>query len=396
MDVKSVVAIVKGSVTPGDEEVDRMVRDVVALSGGLDGIVSKGSTVLIKPNLVAPIAQDRGATTDPRICRSLVDQVRERGGRGIIVESSAIGVDTEEAFEVCGYNALREQGYEVVDLKKAALVAVPVPRGTVLKGLKLPELALQADAIISVPKMKTHDQSIATLALKNMKGLVPDTLKKQFHTTFGVFRAVAELNTVVKPCLSVVDALVAQEGLGPVFGSPVAMGLLVAGRDPVAVDSISGLIMGIEPSRLEVSKYAAELGLGVMDARHIEVVGTTVESVKKNFKLASEALEDTLDLPRGFELVFNEMACTGCRTGVLSSLWDMAEEGQLGVLRDTRVIAGMMEAPPPPSTKRTIYVGACAAKFSHQSEFVKGCPPNNVDIRACFTGVTPQTFFVEQ
>ena len=396
MDVKSVVAISKGSVTPGDEEVDRLVRDVVALSGGLDGIVSKGGTVLIKPNLVAPMAQERGATTDPRICKSLVDQVREWGGRAIIAESSAIGVDTEEAFEVCGYNALREQGYEVVDLKKATLVTVPVPMGTVLKELKLPELVLQADAIISVPKMKTHDQSIATLALKNMKGFLPDTLKKQFHTTFGVFRAVAELNTVVKPSLSIMDALVAQEGLGPVFGSPVPMGLLVAGRDPVAVDSVAALIMGIEPSLLEISKHAEELGLGVMHPRHIEVVGTTVEAVKRCFKLASEALQDTLDLPPGFELIFNEMACTGCRTGVLSSLWDMAEEGQLGLLRDTRVVAGMMEAPPPPSAKRTIYVGACASKFSYQSEFVKGCPPNNVDIRACFTGVTPQTFFVEQ
>ncbi len=91
------------------------------------------------------------------------------------------------------------------------------------------------------------------------------------------------------------------------------------------------------------------------------------------------------------------MACTGCRTGVLSSLWDLAEEKQLGVLRDTRIIAGMMdEAPPPPSDKRTIYVGACASKFRYESEFVKGCPPNNVDIRACITGSTPQSFFVGQ
>ncbi len=396
MDAKSVVAIVRGAVPPGDEDVDRMVREVVALSGGLDGVVSKGSTIIIKPNLVAPMVVDRGATTDPRICKSLADQVRERGGRAIIAESSAIGVDTEEAFKVCGYDALRAQGYEVVNLKKSTLVTVPVPMGTVLKELILPQLVLQADAVISVPKMKTHDQAIATLAIKNMKGLVPDTLKKQFHTTFGVFRAVAELNTVVKPALSVVDALVAQEGLGPVFGSPVPMGLLVAGRDPVAVDTVAGLIMGIEPSELETSKHAAELGLGIMDMERIAIVGAQIDSVRRRFKRAGEALEEALDLPEGFELVFNEMACTGCRTGVLSSLWDLAEEKQLGVLRDTRIIAGMMDEPPPPSSKRTIYVGACASKFRYQSEFVKGCPPNNVDIRACITGATPLSFFVGQ
>jgi uncharacterized protein (DUF362 family) len=396
MEAKSVVAIVRGLGPLEDGDIDRMVREVVILSGGLGGIVRKGGTVLIKPNLVAPMAPERGATTDPRVCRSLADQVRELGGRAVIAESSAIGVDTEEAFKVCGYDALRVQGYEVVDLKKAALVTVSVPMGTVLKELKLPQLALQADAIISVPKLKTHDQSIATLALKNMKGLVPDTLKKQFHTTFGVFRAVAELNTVVKPALSIVDALVAQEGLGPVFGTPVTMGLLVAGRDPVAVDTVAGLIMGIEPQELEVSKHASELGLGAMDMDRIEVVGVAIDSVKRRFKRAAEALEETLHLPDGLELIFNEMACTGCRTGVLSSLWDLAEEGQMGVLRDTRIVAGMMEAPPLPSLKRTIYVGACASKFRYQSEFVKGCPPNNVDIRACITGVTPEKFFVEQ
>ncbi|MFC2008891.1 DUF362 domain-containing protein [Chloroflexota bacterium] len=68
-------------------------------------------------------------------------------------------------------------------------------------------------------RWKTHRQSPATLALRNLKGLVPDTLKKQSHTTFGVFRSVAEFNTVVKPALSIVDTMVAQEALGPVFGA---------------------------------------------------------------------------------------------------------------------------------------------------------------------------------
>lgn len=321
MDARSVVAIVKGPVPPGDKDVDRMVREAVALSGGMRDIVSPGATVIIKPNLVAPMAPERGATTDPRVCRSLADQVRELGGRAIIAESSAIGGDTEEAIKVCGYADLRARGYEVIDLKKEKLVTVPVPRGTVLKELRLPEVVVRADAVISVPKMKTHDQALATLAIKNMKGLLPDTLKKQFHTTFGVFRAVAELATVVTPRLSVVDGIIAQEGLGPVFGSPVSMGLLVAGRDPVAVDTVAGLIMGIEPSGMETTTYAAELGLGVMDMNRITVVGTPVDAVKRRFKLASEALDETLHLPGGFELIFNEKACTGCRTGVLSSLW---------------------------------------------------------------------------
>lgn len=395
MDGKSVVAIVKGPRKPDEREVDRMVREVVALAGGLDRLVHPGATVIIKPNLVAPVAPERGATTDPRVCKSLADQVRELGGRAIIAESSAIGGDTEEAIRVCGYEPLRAQGYEVLDLKKEKLVTVPVPRGTVLKELKLPEVVVRADAIISVPKMKTHDQALATLAIKNMKGLLPDTLKKQFHTTFGVFRAMADLNSVVKPAFSVVDGIIAQEGLGPVFGSPIEMDLLVAGRDPVAVDTVAGLIMGIEPAGMETSTYASQLGLGVMDMNAITVVGTPIDAVKRRFKLASEALEETLHLPPGFELVFNEMACTGCRTGVLSSLWDLSEQGKLEVLRDTRIVAGLMASPPPASSKRTIFVGACAGKCRNQGEFVKGCPPNNVDIRAAITGVADASFLTK-
>jgi len=271
---KSIVAIVKSSEKPDDREVDRIVREAVKSSGGLTGIVSPGAVVVIKPNLVAPVAPERGATTDPRVCKSLADQVRELGGRPIIAESCAIGGDTEAAIRVCGYEPLRAQGYEVLDLKKADLVTVPVPRGTVVKELRLPEVVVRADAVISVPKMKTHDQALATLAIKNMKGLLPDTLEKQFHTTFGVFRAMADLNSVVKPAFSVVDGIIAQEGLGPVFGTPVHMGLVVAGRDPVAVDTVAGLIMGIEPVAMETTRYAAEMGLGVMDMSAIEVVGT--------------------------------------------------------------------------------------------------------------------------
>ena len=392
MTQRSTVAIVRRPTPPSDEDVDLMVREAVRLSGGLQDLISRGATVIIKPNLLAPAGPERGATTDPRICMSLADQVRELGAHPVIAEGSAIGEDTEESFRVCGYDLLRSQGYELIDLKKAKTVKVPVPGGTVLSELDLPELVVNADAIINVPKIKPHDQVRATLAIKNIKGVLPDTLKKKFHTTFGVFRAVAELNTVLKPVLSVVDGIIAQEGLGPLFGTPVDMGLVIAGRDPVALDTITGLLMGIEPSKMETTKYAAELGLGTMDLNMIDVVGVPVEKVRRRFKLASEALEEALFLPPGFELLFNEMACTGCRTGVLSTIRDLEIEGGTDVLRDVRIVAGKMDAPPPASDKRTLFVGVCTARFKTLGEYVQGCPPNNVDILSAITGTSDHQF----
>jgi uncharacterized protein (DUF362 family) len=253
----STVSIVKGQKAPGEREIDAMVRKAIALVGGIADIVSLGDTVIIKPNLIAPASPDRGATTDYRICRSVANLVKEMGANPIIAESSAIGVDTEESFTASGYNELRNQGFEVIDLKKSRTVKVPVPKGRVPKELELPELVVKAKAIISVPVVKTHDQVLATLSLKNVKGLVPDAIKKKFHTTYGVFQAVADLNTVVRPALAVVDGIIGQEGLGPLFGTPIEMDLIIAGKDPVAVDSITGLVMGIAPEQIETTKYAA-------------------------------------------------------------------------------------------------------------------------------------------
>jgi len=394
---KTIVSIVKGQKGPDEQQIDAMVRRAVALIGGISDIVSRGDTIVINPNLIAPAAPESGAITDVRVCRALARLVKEIGATPVIAESSAIGVDTEEAFAAAGYDQLRNEGFDVIDLKKSKTVKVPVPNGKVLKEVDLPELVVNAQAIISVPSMKTHDQVLATLSLKNMKGLLPDTLKKKFHTTYGVFQAVADLNTVVRPALAVVDGIIGQEGLGPLFGDPVEMDLVIAGKDPVAVDSITGLVMGIDPEQIETTRLAAELGIGVMDPALIEVAGESVSAVRRRFKLASEAISDSMHFPQGFELIFNEKACTGCRNGVLSTLRDLDVEGQLEKAKGLRIIAGQMDQEPSPAPgKRTLLVGACTARFKDCGEFLNGCPPNNVDIISAITGTGEHDFFTQR
>lgn len=379
---KSLVAIVKGSTDPDASQIDALVREAVALTGGLGSFVTRGDTVIIKPNLIAPASPEQGATTDYRICKCLADQVRELGGRPVIAEGSGTGIDTEDSIKASRYDLLRSGGYEVVDLKKSRTVLLPVPKGTVLSEIMVPEIVLKADAIINVPKMKTHGQVLATLCVKNMKGILPDSLKKKFHTTYGVFRCVAELATVVKPSLNVVDGIIAQEGLGPLLGTPVPMGLVIAGRDPVAVDTITALIMGIDPYALETSKRAAELGVGTINPDEIKVVGSRIEDVSRRFKLSSEAMYEFLHMPYGFDLVFNEKACTGCRNGVLATLRDLEIAGRMDILRGLRIVCGKTESNLPPTDKKTLLVGACTAQHKSDFGFLGGCPPNCVDVLA--------------
>ena len=109
---KSLVSIVKGPKNPGEKEIDASVRKAIELAGGLTDIISRGDTVLIKPNVIWPSHPDTGTTTDPRVCKSIVNMVKEIGAKPIIAESSGVGADTEEAFKVAGYDKLREVGYK--------------------------------------------------------------------------------------------------------------------------------------------------------------------------------------------------------------------------------------------------------------------------------------------
>lgn len=385
---KSMVAIVKGGCEPDENQIDTLVRRAVALTGGLESLVAPGTLVIIKPNLIAPAAPEQGATTDYRICKSLANQVRELGATAIIAEGSATGIDTEESIKASRYDVLRSEGYEVVDLKKSRYIRIPVPRGTALSEISVSELVLKADAIINVPKMKTHGQVLATLCIKNMKGILPDALKKRFHTTYGVFRSIAEVATVVKPTLNVLDGIIAQEGLGPLLGTPVPMGLVLAGRDPVAVDTVAALIMGIDPYAIETSKHAAELGVGTIDPAEIDTVGSRIEDVARRFKLSSEAMYEFLHMPLEFDLVFNEKACTGCRNGVLATLRDIEIAGRIDVLNGLRIVCGKMETDLPETDKKTLLVGACTVGHKSDFNYLEGCPPNCVDVLAAINALT--------
>ena len=379
---KTEVAIVRSREQPGEKEIDAAVRKAVDLVGGLGDIIRSGDTVIIKPNLVVAKPPESGATTDPRVCKAIADMVREQGARPIIAESSFVGLDTEEAIRVAGYGELREEGYEVIDLKQKGIekVKVPVPEGKAVKELSLPRVVVDADVIISVPKMKTHDQAEVTLAVKNMKGVLPDALKRKFHHVFGMFQAVADLLTVVKPSLAVVDGIIAMNGLGPAFGEAMEMDLIIAGKDPVAVDTVAGAVMGFELQECGCVREAAESKVGTGDLSKIEVVGEPIAKVQHRFKRAAEAVTEVLPFPEGFQTIIDEKACSGCRNQILSSLFDMKQENLLDKVAGWTVVSGKADKLPDVPREKLLLVGACLARFKNEAHFVEGCPPNSRDV----------------
>ena len=354
------------------------VRQAVELAGGLRDVVRPGMLVVVKPNVLAPPASaEAGACTNPLVCRAVADLVRELGARPVIAESAARGADTEAGYRIMGYDALRREGYEVVDLKGTPTVRVKIAYGQVLRAVTTFELIARADAIISVPVMKTHDQGQATLALKNLKGLVTDVEKRRIHQ-LGMFEGAVDLVAHFRPIYAVVDGLIGQEGLGPLMGLPVALGLVLAGRDLVAVDAIAGRIMGFEPEEVPFTRAAAARELGTLEAAAIEVAGEPVASVRRRFLRAEE--DHRIDRA-GITVVHDNETCTGCRNGLLSSLFDMKADGSLARARGRTVVAGPAAIPAGIADDELVVVGSCCRPEAKRLPgYVPGCPPNNVDI----------------
>lgn len=384
---KTRVSIVKGPKKPNAKEIEAIVRKAIELVGGLDEVKS-GDIVLIKPNICAPVAVGNATVTNPDVVRAIANMVREKGARAIIGESAGVMDDTESCIRATGYDKLRREGYEVIDLKgkKTVTIKVPVPKGKALKVVTLPKVVLDAKLIISVPVIKTHGGEKVTLALKNMKGVLPDAIKKKFHTVYGVGQGVVDLLTVVRPGLAVIDGILAQEGLGPVLGTPVEMGLIIASKDPVAADAVTSIVIGFDPKEVRIIDGASKAGIGTANLKEIEVVGTPIKEVQRRFKRVEEAVEETIPFPEGLQVLIDEKACTGCRGGVMIALWDLKMQNRLDELAGWTVVAGLTKNVPKADKAKLLLVGACTAKYKKLGTYIKGCPPWPGDVTSVLTG----------
>lgn len=381
---KSRVAIFQTRKSPEEEEIRETVRTAVDAVGGMGRFVKAGDLVIIKPNLVISMPAETGATVDWRVTRAVADLVREWKGRAVIGESCGTGGDTEKVFQKTGHAALRERGYEVVDFKKIENVEVSIPNAQVIRKVQIPALVKQADAIINIPKIKTHDQIPMSGALKNMKGALAEKEKNRLHKD-GLNQGVAEINALLRPKLVVFDGIIAQEGLGPVFGDPVEMDLIIAADDQVAVDTVVCHIMEIDPQQVLCIRYAEEMGLGTSNLEKIEIVGKKIHDLKRRFKSPEEDIKK-IEVP-GFQLLFNETSCTGCRNTMYSVIKDMQSKGLLEFLKGVKVVAGAMEELPDLDRQDMVLVGACTAKMRKEGiRFAPGCPPRNYWVIEAITG----------
>jgi len=269
---EAAVAVVKG-----EDPVDMTVEALEMIEA--DEAFRIDERILVKPNYIDASHPSTGVTTDARIVEGVIKFLKEKGLGNITIGEGSGLANTMKAFKTAGIDEVAKRWkVDLIDLNDDEYVIAEVPSPLALKTVRISKTALSS-AIISVAKLKLHRMAGVTLSLKNMMGVVSP--KGQIHRSLS--KKIADLVSLVKPRLAVIDGIIGGEG-HELAGRPVEMNLVIAGLDPVAVDTVGAAVMDFNPGKVGHIILAAKKGLGVCDLSGIKVLGEPIEKVKKKFK----------------------------------------------------------------------------------------------------------------
>lgn len=286
---KKPVFIASGQSYQGD--LVRTIRDGL-VACGLDPATLKGKKVLLKPNMVEPARDRPQMTTHPAVILAANEVFRGWGATVKVGEAPGHIRDTEFALWASRIgDALDAQKIPFADLNYEEVGFVPnggkVSR---LPGLFFPGSVLEADYVVSMPKLKTHHWVGITCAMKNLYGTLPGIKygwpKNVLHHA-GIPETVVDINASLPKTLAIVDAITCMEGDGPILGSPKEMGLIVCGTCPIALDATCARIMGLEPKLVPYLATGTRL-LGPLDDWRIEQRGDGWERHHSPFQILDE------------------------------------------------------------------------------------------------------------
>jgi uncharacterized protein (DUF362 family) len=243
-----------------------------SLLGGLERFVKRGDKVLLKPNFIAPQPRHCATQTDPAIIIETAKLLKDFGAKPFVGDSSAWGNIRSCAKALGLEEPLKKLDIPIRQLNK------PVKRQIAGVNIGISSLALEADVIINLPKFKTHQQLVATFAVKNMFGCVSGKWKAYWHFAKGgsekkFCRMLIEIYKHLAPALTIIDAITAMDGPGPIRGRPRPLGWLISGTDPIACEIVCSRLINLEPERLPIVNTAKQMGFGCADFERIEIVG---------------------------------------------------------------------------------------------------------------------------
>jgi uncharacterized protein (DUF362 family)/NAD-dependent dihydropyrimidine dehydrogenase PreA subunit len=316
----------------GSDEISAALERTLDPLGGMRSFVSPGQRVFLKVNLLMKAAPERAVTTHPEFVRAVIRAAFAAGAADVAVGDSPGGrnsaASTHALFDTSGIAAVCQQEGARVCLLDDAVTRVAFEGGSLYSSFNLGSEAVDADVLISLPKLKTHGFMMFTGGVKNLFGCIPGLEKAQFHLKVpdrdDFAEMLVDLMLACAPELTIMDAVVAMEGDGPAGGAPREVGALLASTDAVALDVLASSIAGFDPMDVYTNRAAARRGLGPESPSGIIVTGEDWHSlIVRDFAHPARDVSRRLP-PRVAKWVRKRIAsrptlddpagCTACRT----------------------------------------------------------------------------------
>lgn len=253
-----------------DGDVAAATRRAIDLVGSMDSILAGRRVAVLKPNFVAGRPDRTGATTHLSLIAAVAEAVHAAGATPLLCESPGTEFDFEATYTILGLDEFcRKHGIGIVR-NVDRWVEIRPAGAKRLKRFHIPAQVAEA-CLINLPVLKTHVVSGMSVAMKNLMGLLPREDRRHMHT-FGIQQCIVDLNRGLKPDLNIVDGSIGQEGDGPLYGRPANLGVIVAGRDSLAVDLVSCRLAGVDPLGIDHLR----LGIEQLGERNPEILGEMV------------------------------------------------------------------------------------------------------------------------
>ena len=281
------------------EPLEAAVIELLAPLGGMAAFVRPGQRVLVKPNLLSAKGPEKAVTTHPELVRAVVRLAQQAGGLVSVGDSPGIGLPRQVA-KACGILQICEEtGAGFAPFAESVTVR---PQGSTFQELEIARDVLEAEVIINLPKLKTHQMMGVTCAVKNLFGAVVGMRKPRLHLQAGTSKAffalmLLELAEQIRPALTIVDAVVGMEGDGPGSGDPVQIGALLAGAEPLAVDAVALALLGLPTEGCWTQQVARQSGRRGSLLEEVEVLGPTPASLRPASFRPAKATDVNFGLP---------------------------------------------------------------------------------------------------
>ena len=253
-------------------EPEELVRRALAAVGGMQRFVQRGNDVILKPNICTSAnTYEYAAATNPLVVAELVRLCRESGARRVRVMDSPFGGTADEAYQRSGIRqAVEEAGGQMEIMSSFKFVTTALPLGVDLRELMLYDDILKADVVINVPIAKHHSLARLTLGMKNLMGTMNG--RSVIHRNIG--QRLADLNSRVRPALTVIDAVRILRANGPTGGSlddVDKLDTVIVSPDVVAADAYAAGLFGVSPDTLNYVVAGVKMGLGRSDLSNLDI-----------------------------------------------------------------------------------------------------------------------------